>query len=56
MIVVSPKQLLPHHSGEDYDVSKRKLPYVEVASKYLLERGRKIMCPSQDSAGGAEVA
>lgn len=49
MIVVSPKQLLPHHSG----VSKRKSPYVEVASEYLLERGSKNLCSSQDSAGGA---
>lgn len=55
MIVVGLKQLLPHHSGEDYDVHKRKQSYVEVATKYLLERGNKSMCSSQDSAADAEV-
>lgn len=33
IIDVSPKQLLPHHSGEDYGVYRRKLSYIEVASK-----------------------
>lgn len=54
-IVVNPEQLLLHSLENDYGVCRSQLCYVEVASKYLLEKEIKSIYSSRYSAVGTEV-
>jgi len=55
-IAVNYEQLLLQSLGNQYGVCRRSLSYVEVASKYLMERGIKSLYYSQYSVVRTEVA